>query len=196
MQALSDPPPYMVFFPTDGKVPTKDSPSAPHSKTVANFYEAGVAADPQLDYPLFLLETASTEKKSVKPKTVNEQRLAHDALLPPTREGMHDTPPPPPPPNYPFVFSETLPTPDDSCEPCEAINLAPPPNASKKQPTWGRLPRSCEFSGRRARPGFGRFGALGLARFARWKVKRDFPVFPHQKCRKGSPCLVGNKLFQ
>lgn len=196
MQALSDPPPYMAFFPTADKVPTKDSPSAPHSKTVANFYEAGVTADPQLDYPLFLLETASTEKKSVKPKIATEQRLAHDAPLPPTREGMHDIPPPPPPPNYPFVFSETLPTPDDSCEPCEAINLAPPPNASKKQPTWGRRLRSCEFSGRRARPGFGRFGALGLARFARRKVKRDFPVFPHQKCRKGSPCLVGNKLFQ
>jgi hypothetical protein len=55
MRALSDPPPYVVFFPTDGKVPTKDSPSAPHSKIVANFYEAGVTADPQLDYPLFLL---------------------------------------------------------------------------------------------------------------------------------------------
>jgi len=135
MQALSDPPPYVVFFPTDGKGPTKDLPSAPHSKTVANFYEAGVTADPQQDYPLSHLETASTGKKSVKPKTVNEQRLAHDAPLPPTREGMHDTPPPPPPPNCPSVFSETLPTPDDSCEPCEAINLAPPPNVSKKQPT-------------------------------------------------------------
>ena len=196
MRALSDPPPYVVFFLTAGKGPTKVSPSAPHSKTVANFYEAGATADPQQDYPLFLLETASTEKKSVKPKTVNEQRLAHDAPLPPTHEGKHDTPPPPPPPNCPFVVSETLATPADSYGPCEAINLAPPPNASKKQPTWGRPPRSCEFSGRRARPGFGRFGALGLARFARRKVKRDFPIFPHQKCRKGSPCLVGNKLFQ
>jgi hypothetical protein len=196
MQALSDPPPYMAFFPIDGKVPTKDSPSAPHSKTVADFYEAGVTANPQQDYPLSPLETASTEKKSVKPKIATEQKLAHDAPLPPTREGMHDTPPPPPPPNYPFVFSETLPTPDDSCEPCKQINLAPLPNVSKKQPTWGRPLRLCEFSGRRARPGFGRFGAFGLAGFARWKVKRDFPVFPNQKCRKGSPCLVGNKLFQ
>jgi hypothetical protein len=36
----------MAFFPIDGKVPTKDLPSAPHSKTVANFYEAAATADP------------------------------------------------------------------------------------------------------------------------------------------------------
>jgi len=52
MQALSDPPSYMVFFSTAGKVPTKDSPSAPRSNTVADFYEGGATAALQQDYPL------------------------------------------------------------------------------------------------------------------------------------------------
>ena len=171
MRALFDPPPYMAFFPTAGKVPTKDSPSAPHLKTVVNFYEAGATADPQQDYPLSPLETASIGKKSAKPKTASGQKQGHDVPLPPTHEGRPDTPPPPPLPNSPFVFSETLPTLADSCEPYEPINHAPPPNASKKRPTWGRPLRSGEFSGRRTRPGFGRFGTLGLARFPRRKVK-------------------------
>jgi hypothetical protein len=51
-QALFVPPPCLVFFPTAGKALTKDSPSDPRSKTVADFYEGGATAALQQDYPL------------------------------------------------------------------------------------------------------------------------------------------------
>ena len=173
--------PLLVFFPTDDMGRTKDSPSAPHLKTAEGSFSDEANASRRRDYPPSPRATASTEKKSSTRKISAEPRQAHADPAPPSCEDRSDNPPPEPLPIPHFAVFETLPTLARSSARCVERGPALPPDVGETRPSSDRPLRSISFSGGRAGPGFRRFGALGLARFPRRKVKGDLPVLPHEE---------------
>jgi hypothetical protein len=118
-----------------GTAPTKDSPSAPHSKNAANFFSALAIVGLRQGYPPSPLETASTGKKFLMQRSEAVPKLAHAAPPPPNHEDTLGNQTLGSSPTLLNAFFETPPTPAHSFEPYGPTNLSPPANVVEMQPS-------------------------------------------------------------